>query len=349
MFRSDGLNALRKRSRGATWVLVAYVVSASGGEVWAQGNAVPPTAGSAQPATTPTARAPEAPATPEADKHFEKGRALVDNDKWADAYGEFRAAYEVSPEPKYLAALIRAEIVTGRKPDAATHLVLLLRQRHQLNGPTVTQAEQTLAELRERLGVVRIAVNVEGAEVLVDGKVVGRSPMEGECFVAAGSHTFEARKAGLVLAQGPRAVEVKGGTTLPVEMTLVAKKDEPGKVGGPNKALVYAGIGLAGALAVVGVGTAIGAAVAEQKSLDDWNADNCTAAPKDACYSNFDEQENKRFLLGNTAVWTFIGAGAVGVGTLVYALIAKKPAENSPKPTVTVAPAVGGVVVLGTF
>jgi hypothetical protein len=343
------LKTLKKRIRAATWGVVACGLIVGDGNAWAQGP------GPAQPAPAPSASAQAAPTAQQAEKRYEAGIKYVQADKWAEALEEFRQAYEASAQLKYLAALIKAEIATGQNVKATTHLVAMLRRRDELDPNTLAQAEEKLAELLKKVGAARIQVNVDGAEVLVDGKVVGTSPIADEVFMEPGRRTFQARKAGVGTAE--ESVDVAAGSKSAV--TLGLKKAEapgPGPVGagkegggGPNKAVVYAGVAVASALAVVGVGTAIGAAVAEQKRDGDWDQANCTKASTFECYSNFDEQENKRVLLGNTAVWTFIGATAVGAGTLVYALTAKKPEKTPDKQAVCVELTVSGFRVRGTF
>lgn len=343
MNRSEGLKTLTKRSRVAAWGVVACSLFVGGGDVWAQGPGEP------QPAASPPASAQADAATQKAEKHYEAGIAFVKIDKWAEAREEFRQAYEASAQPKYLAALIKAEIATGQDANAVTHLTELLRRKAELDANTAGEAEKKLAELRAKVGEATITVNVEGAEVLVDGVVIGRSPLSGTVLVNAGRRVFQARRAGFVT--GEQAVDVAPGSAPRVALGLM-KDTGPGNEdgGGANKAIVYAGIGVASALAVVGIGTAIGAAVAEKKSYDDWDQANCTATPTASCYNNFNEQENKRFLLANTAFYTFVGATVVGAGTLVYALMAKKPEKPSPhKQAVCVEPTVGGIVVRGRF
>ncbi len=342
---SDGLSALRKRSRSAVWVLVACLMSASGGEAWAQGK------GPAKPPVAPAASAPVDPAVQEADKRFDAGVELVQKDKWAAAYEEFRAAYAASAQPKYLAALIKAEIATGREAEAAEHLTLLLRQKDQLSGPTVAQAEAKLTELKAKLGVATITVNVEGAEVLVAGKVVGTSPVRDEIFLAPGRHTFEARKAGLVLAPGAGAMDVTAGSRPAVGLRLeVGKGTDPGsKVGGPNKTLIYVGIGVAGALAVVGVGTAIGAGVkssASQDELDNFNGrDGCNA--NQGCTDRYNDLQRQWATLSNVSLYSFIGAAVIGGGTAAYALLGGSKRDT--KISVMATPQGGGFAMSTTW
>ena len=345
------MKTLRKRSWAAAWGVVACGLLVVDGNAWAQGP-VP-----AKPAPAASASAQGAPTSQEAEKHYEAGLAFVKGDKWAEAREEFRQAYASSAQLKYLAALIKAEIATGQDANAASHLVAMLQRRSELDPNTLAQAEEKLAELRKKVGRATIRVNVEGAEVLVDGAVVGTSPLSGEVFVGSGRRTFQARKAGFATAE--QSVDVAAGSEPKVSLGL-EKAGEPGPVagpvgpgsgegGGPDKRVVYTGIAVTGVLAAVGVGTAIGAVVVRNKSVDDWNDAGCTGNERDECYLRFNEQERDRLFLADTAIWTFIGAAVVGGGTLAYALTAKKPEKTPQKQGVCVEPTVGGIRIRGTF
>ena len=68
-----------------------------------------------------------------------------------------------------------------------------------------------------------------------------------------------------------------------------------------------------------------------------------------ACTALRDARESAA-MLTNTAGWMFIGAGVVGLGTLVYGLATPQPVEHA---TIDVAPMVGerggGVLLFGAW
>ncbi|HTN84083.1 MAG TPA: PEGA domain-containing protein [Sorangium sp.] len=70
-----------------------------------------------------------------------------------------------------------------------------------------------------------VTVGVAGAEVLVDGKVVGRAPVEGEVFVEPGEHRVEARLVGYETAS--QTVSVAKGGTVEVKLAMALAKSEP--------------------------------------------------------------------------------------------------------------------------
>lgn len=339
MNRSEGLKTLTKRSRVAAWGVVACSLFVGGGDVWAQGPGEP------QPAASPPASAQADAATQKAEKHYEAGIAFVKIDKWAEAREEFRQAYEASAQPKYLAALIKAEIATGQDANAVTHLTELLRRKAELDANTAGEAEKKLAELRAKVGEATITVNVEGAEVLVDGVVIGRSPLSGTVLVNAGRRVFQARRAGFVT--GEQAVDVAPGSAPRVALGLM-KDTGPGNEegGGANKTLLYTGAAVAGGLALVGIGTFIGA-VALYGPAEDKLAGKCESN----CKEEFESLTSTQQALGYTSLFTGIGAGLVGGATFVYWMATKKSndIEKGPRGGCVIMPGGGGVFVSGQF
>lgn len=104
--------------------------------------------------------------------------------------------------------------------DAAEHLSYALRT-YAISGSTKEQlakARQMLAEAKQHVTVVTIAVNVQGAEVLVDGKTVGHAPLPDDVFVEPGPRVIEAKLAGHAGAR--QTIEATKGGTRNVALAL---------------------------------------------------------------------------------------------------------------------------------
>lgn len=334
---SADLKTLTKRSWAAAWGVLGCWLLVCDGDAWAQ----------AQPAPAAPSSAQAAPAGDAAEKHYEAGVGYAKAVKWAEAREEFRQAYEASPKLKSLAGLIKAEIAIGLKAKAATHLVAMLRRRSELDPNTLAEAEAKLAELRTQIGAATITVNAEGAEVVVDGEVVGRSPIADEVFVEAGPRKFQARKAGLTAEQ---SVDVAPGSKPAVALTMTeAPGPRPGprkeEGGGSNTKLIYAGAIVAGGLAVVALGTFIGAEALYGPAEEKLNRPVCD----EKCKEDFNSLTSTQQALGYTALITFIGAGVVGGATFACWMSGKKSdeVEKGPQGAVVVMPGGGGVFVSG--
>ena len=295
-----------------------------------------------------------------------EGRRLLDAGDARAALAKFQAAHEIMRDPATGLDVATAFEALGQLVEARAMVYEVSRLPEQPNEPPAfRQARATAASAVEALDsrIPSLMLRIEGAP-----KEAVTATVDGEKVPAESLTTLLVRNPGkrevVVTAPGYRTaratVELVDGVTKPVEVPLVLErevvavvarlpqqKDEPTPT--RSSGLIYAGIAVSGALAVVGVGTAIGAVVVGNKSVDDWNDAGCTGNERAQCYLHFNEQENKRFLLANTAVWTFIGAAVVGGGTLAYALTSKKPERTPPKQGVRVEPTMGGVRIRGTF
>jgi hypothetical protein len=292
---------------------------------------------------------------------YDQGLKASRTGQWEKARKALLAAFERAPHFQIAANLGRAELMAGKPRDAAEHLSFFLREAKDVRDEDRLAAEKMLSSAKAKVGTVAIQVDTEGAVVLVDGQKVGTSPLAGPVFVEPGNRRVEAQKEGRSPAS--QALQVAAGSEPKVEFKLTSTVNpamEPGPAPTPqaplreagsqrSKALIGAGIGVSAGLVAVGAATAIGAALTEQASLHDWDSGHCTST-NPSCAKNFDAQEDRRFYLGNTAVWAFAGAGVVAGATVIYALTGRSAASKStPSGALWVSPQGGGLAVTGSF
>lgn len=115
------------------------------------------------------------------------------------AYKGFLEAWTLQKIPRIAGNLGRAELKLGKHRDAAEHLALFLRESRDLGDEERKELEAQLAEAKAHVGVVRVAVAQDGAEVWVDGTAAGTAPLVHEIYLAPGRHTVEARHAGTLV------------------------------------------------------------------------------------------------------------------------------------------------------
>ncbi|KYF92398.1 hypothetical protein BE20_11890 [Sorangium cellulosum] len=186
--------------------------------------------------------------------------------------------------------------------------------------------------------------------MLVDGKAVGKAPLEGEVFVEPGEHRVEARLEGY--APASQTVKVAKGGTADAPAAELAH-------GAPVELAVIA----LGAASVVGLGVGIGMTVASRGARSDADAERaeilsrgpgCVHAPSDvasAC-SAFDESSGRAETFGTGAVVAYAASGALAAGALVYALWPRSPGASSAVgvlPTAWVAQGETGIGVVGAW
>ncbi|WP_437623729.1 PEGA domain-containing protein [Sorangium sp. So ce1151] len=180
----------------------------------------------AQPAAPEEAPPSAAEAAKRADASYRQGLRLYSDGKYAEAEAALQSAWELNPTFDVAYNLGNTEYKLKKHREAAQYLSFALRHWPLMKAAAKLKvtAEQRLAESRAQVGAVRVTVGVAGAEVLVDGKAVGRAPLEGEVFVDAGEHRVEARLEGY--APVSETVKVAKGGSAEVALAIAAVKSE---------------------------------------------------------------------------------------------------------------------------
>jgi len=150
----------------------------------------------ATPATVSTvahAQSDDPSITDAARQRFQEGVELFDKGKYEEARASFLQAYALKPHPTVLLNLAYSEVRCGRPVDAARHFTEFLR-----NNPNAPKAErdsatQGLSQARFYTARLEIKSDVTNAEVIIDGVVVGRTPLRDPIDVNPGTRNVEVR------------------------------------------------------------------------------------------------------------------------------------------------------------
>jgi len=143
------------------------------------------------------------------------------------ALGEFQRAYELRQTGRARAQMALAEQALGRWIDAEAHLAeALQRNREPWISRNASLLEQALADIREHLGSMELSGGQPGAEVRVNGRVVGRLPLDGPVRVEAGSVAVEVRAPGYLPIARTLVVPAKGLARQPIVMVAVTVMPE---------------------------------------------------------------------------------------------------------------------------
>lgn len=145
--------------------------------------------------------------------HFELGVDLYKAGDHAGAMAEFLKAREASPHyaPLYNIAMCHLELQDYK--DAMETFELYLEEGGtEISQDRVQEVQDRLKEIKSILCQVTLDVDVEGAEILVDGQKLGTTPLEGILFLDAGEHILRIHKEGhepyekeIVLSRGEKA------------------------------------------------------------------------------------------------------------------------------------------------
>jgi hypothetical protein len=290
--------------------------------------------------------APTADAQDEGARLYEEGAKASKAGQLEKARDLYVRAWRLNQMWQIAMSLGRVEFLLGRYRDAAEHLEFARRAAEPEKREGVLKATQEMVEkARSKVGVLNVTVNPPGAEVLVDGKVVGVAPLAGPVFVEPGMVFVEARREGYA---GVRAAQTaKAGIEDLVILTL-KPATSPGfgvdvdrNLGGATrKRLIIAGSVVSSVAALTGAGLIVGWQTSHT-GQDKLVGDACSRGPNTAScipywgqIDAYNGRERRGAALETAAFWALGSAAAVGVVTFAYAFAtsASKEGSNKSKP-----------------
>jgi PEGA domain len=323
-------------------------------------------AGRAQP---PSAAPPKAPAprveatkaaegddsalrTAEARRRYQEGNAAVKIHLWQKAYDAYLAAWRLRPHWQVAGSLGQVELKLGKSRDAALHLSLFLREAQDVPPEEMKRVSEWLDQARNKIAVLTIGGAPSGAEILLDGLKVGQAPLREEVYVEPGKHVVEghlgqcAATSEVDLAAGSaREVALRcasPGAARPGDVTASlssAPADAP--LGAKRSSLAPTApliVGSSVTAAALGLGIASIALFTARGNKAEANHENASGANTRA-----------EATFKNVAVWSFVTAGLVGAGTILYQVKREKSSRPPVRGDLFVGPAGGTVVLQGEF
>ncbi len=144
------------------------------------------------------------PFTDMARQRFQEGVRLFDQGKFEEARAAFLQAYALKKHPAVLLNLAQSELRSNHPVEAARHFAEFLRDNPNAEPAERKAAADGLTVARTKTARVHVVVDVDGADVFVDGEFIGRTPLPEPIDVAPGDRKVEVRAAG----HQPRLVNV---------------------------------------------------------------------------------------------------------------------------------------------
>jgi hypothetical protein len=221
------------------------------------------------------ARADEAPAkAAEASAHFKRGVAFYKDKDFPPALVEFKRAYELAPN--YLVLFNLGQTARELKDYAAALSAFDQYLRDggaKISGARRKEVSAAIEELRTKVGKLKIAVNVDGAEIGIDDVAVGVAPLAAPIVVNAGRRKVSVRSSGY--APLVRVVDVPSTEETPVTLDLVRPEadkrqtDAPPQLPPEKKGPSVVAWALLGTTGAVAIATAVtgGLAVSAHNTL----------------------------------------------------------------------------------
>jgi len=230
------------------------VVLAGSQSAWAQAEATAPA-----PATTPAAP-PSAEVLKEAGERYARGLSLYGDGEFLLALVEFERAYQLSNNYKVLYNIGQVRIQLGRYAKAKEALEDYLKAGGANLSADRTQAvHKDLATLAERTASLNVVTPEAGADISLDGKVIGTSPLTAPLIVDAGEHNLVLHKSGFYDSAQSVTLAGHDQLELKVELKPIPLATQGGPVNGepvqvapskPPRTAMWASWGATGALAI---------------------------------------------------------------------------------------------------
>jgi hypothetical protein len=156
---------------------------------------------------------------------FRKGVAAYEAGKDDEAVKILSEAWAIRQTYDIAAALAQAEISLKRYGEAAEHLNFGLS--HFVPGDseqTLQQMRTAFAEAKTHVATLKVSVDHDSADVRVDDRTVGVSPLSAPAFLDPGIHTLSARLRGDTVSQ---QLNVEAGREYPVVLKFGVAKTGP--------------------------------------------------------------------------------------------------------------------------
>lgn len=284
---------------------------------------------------------------------YQQGNAAVERSQWGEAEAAYREAWKLAHTFDVAANLGLVELRLGNHRAAAEFLAYSMRMAPPSSKPAQRQRTQQLFdEAKVKVGTVRVKLNVEGADVSVDGAPIAADDVQHEVFVDPGRHVIEAGSAGYQV--GRMAFEVSAGKATEVALTLVPVPAERRSL---VPAFVMGGVGaaaLAGGIGLVVIGGMKGSSAQSQYNALIKAGQSCVtgASNHDASCNQLSTTASTGDTMHDVGVGLLIGAGAAAVGAVVYAVWPKaRPGTQTGALSVApaVSPTAAGLSFSGTF
>lgn len=288
----------------------------------------------------------------EAERLLREGVELRREGREAEALERFRKANSVHPSARAL----------GQMGLAAKSMRLHVEAERSLQGALEAEDDPWVQQNREalqlaldvvsrNLGSLVVTCNVPGAELLVNGIVVAKLPLEKPVRVPAGQFLVEVRAPGHTRAEKPASVAAGATQTISVAIQVVpppssVQKQEAREPLADAPASRRPWMFVAGGAGVVGLGLGTYLGVRTLSTKDERDE----ICPDEQCPTQ--EGKNLDDEARTLAAWSTVGfaVGVVGIGAAAVLWLTEPPAKRSARGArLLLAPARGGGVTGASF
>jgi tetratricopeptide (TPR) repeat protein len=173
----------------------------------------------------PAAAAQEGDAVEQARLLFEEGLAAARAQEFDRALELFGRSYALNPNPTVTYNMGLCYQKTGDAPAAVQAFTDYLEESGDgLAEDRRTRTQERIDELAPQVGAIRVSVSEPGAQVTLDGRPAGSSPLDDVLYVVPGLHGVEARW-GDGEPASQQVVVVPAGIAMPTTVSLARPEE----------------------------------------------------------------------------------------------------------------------------
>jgi hypothetical protein len=248
-----------------------------------------------------------------------EGSRFYGDGDYASALDRFGAAYQAYPSPKLMFNIGQANRDLSRPVEAREAFEKYLATEDDPTSPTVAEATSSIEELQRRLGRIRVECETADAEVRLDGKSAGTTPLANVLWATPGRHQVTANheRSGLALED----VDVKAGVLNIVTLRLQPLATPPAPM---QQSVAQTAESehrwkwtwvAAGSTVALGVG-AIVAGLAMQSKYDSLDSSCGSNSASGLGCTDISAVTTRRNIAN--VLWGLTGAAAITTGVLFY-------------------------------
>ena len=158
----------------------------------------------------------------EALRDLKEGNRLFDAGDYLAALARFERAYAKVPSPKLFFNFGQVHRRLGRTVEALEFYEKFLAEAPNASANLRAEAQQWIADLEKSVASVTISVDRAGAEVTVDGRSSGVTPLAGPVRVLPGTHQIVVQPGAAGAAPFVEKIVARAGQRIAIEAHLAA-------------------------------------------------------------------------------------------------------------------------------
>jgi hypothetical protein len=159
-----------------------------------------------------------------AQRELKEGNLQFAQGQYQQALDHYQAAYKRVPSARLFFNFAQAFRQLGRDVEAVDFYERFLAEATDVAPQLRGEAQQHLGATLGRIGTAQVSADVDGAEVLVDGRARGTTPLPGPIRLSPGPHQVVVQPRGSDAPPFVERIEVAAGKTVLIKARFADRK-----------------------------------------------------------------------------------------------------------------------------